>query len=156
MPKLRSKSPKLRLKSPKLRSKLPKLRSNFAKTQFNFSKTQILRHIGGVRCRGRVYKNRPWYYYSFSLQCIDAGRQEGAEVMQSKQQQPKPAKSEPIPKPPRKSKLPEPEFVSKSVTRTKSQPLQPERERASSVPKPSPPSLTSKNFKVQLYLLILM
>ena len=51
-------------------------------------------------------------------------------------------------KPPRKSKLPEPEFVSKSVTRTKSQPLQVERERASSVPKPNPPSLTSKNFKV--------
>lgn len=54
-------------------------------------------------------------------------------------------------KPPRKSKLPEPEFLSKSVTRTKSQPIVPnsgEKERSSSVPKVNPPSLSSKNFKM--------
>ena len=68
-------------------------------------------------------------------------------------------------KPPRKSKLPEPDYVatssSKSVSRTRSQPAGPalERERAASVPKlTSPPSLSSKNFKVCLictgYLLV--
>lgn len=54
-------------------------------------------------------------------------------------------------KPPRKSKLPEPEYLSKSVTRTKSQPVVPmtgDKPRSSSVPKVSPPSLSSKNFKV--------
>ena len=52
-------------------------------------------------------------------------------------------------KPPRRSKLPEPEYsMSKSVTRTKSQPVVPERDRSSSASKSGQPSLSSKNFKV--------